>query len=36
VVLGGSHDSTYSTVRGLCDASGGQSVGCSTSILTPT
>ncbi len=27
VVLGGSHDSTYSTVRGLFDASGGQPVG---------
>ena len=27
VVLGGSHDGTYSTVRGLCDASGGQPVG---------
>lgn len=36
VLLGGSHDSSYSTVRGLCDDSGGQSVGCSTSILTPT
>ena len=27
VLLGGSHDSTYSTVRGLFDASGGQAVG---------
>ena len=27
VVLGGSHDGTYSTVRGLFDASGGQPVG---------
>lgn len=27
VVLGGSHDGTYSTVRGLVDATGGQSVG---------
>ncbi|WP_022823362.1 arginase family protein [Hymenobacter norwichensis] len=27
VVLGGSHDGTYSTVRGLADASGGQPVG---------
>ncbi len=27
VVLGGSHDGTYSTVRGLFDASGGQAVG---------
>jgi len=27
VVLGGSHDGTYSTVRGLVDASGGQPVG---------
>ena len=27
VVLGGSHDGTYSTVRGLCDAGGGQPVG---------
>ena len=27
VVLGGSHEGTYSTVRGLCDANGGQSVG---------
>ena len=27
VVLGGSHDGTYSTVRGLFDANGGQAVG---------
>ncbi|MBD2722655.1 arginase family protein [Hymenobacter armeniacus] len=27
LVLGGSHDGTYSTVRGLADASGGQPVG---------
>lgn len=27
VVLGGSHDGTYSTVRGLYDATGGQAVG---------
>lgn len=27
VVLGGSHDGTYSTVRGLFDAAGGQAVG---------
>ena len=27
VVLGGSHDGTYSTVRGLCDASDGRPIG---------
>ena len=27
VVLGGSHDGTYSTVRGLCDAAGGRAGG---------
>jgi len=33
VVLGGSHDGSYSTVRGLYDAGGGQPVG---GINTPT